>query len=112
MILGLDEPSTYVHHSDEETFFGTSVRDCEGIDCARHVAISPDQDERTGHDDWFSDDQQEHPKVVAAAAAAAVGQPDVDVTEEEISAKKRLAGDMTTAKRDYPREESHAILPD
>ena len=86
------------------------MRDYEGIDSARHVAISPDQDERTGHDDWFSGDEQEPPKVVAAAAA--VGQPDVDVTEEEISAKKRLAGDMTAAKRDYPREESHAILRD
>ena len=109
MIFGLDEPSTYAHHSDEKTFFGTSVRDYEGIDAARHVAISPDQDERTGHEEWFSDDEQEPPKVVAAAA---VGQPDVDVTEEEISARKRLAGDMTAAKRDYPGEESHAILRD
>ena len=58
MILGLDEPSTYAHHSDEETFSGTSMRDYEGIDSARHVAISPDQDERTGHDDWFSDDSK------------------------------------------------------
>ena len=99
-----------MHHSDEETFFGPSVRDYEGIDSARHVAISPDQDDRTGHDDWFSDDQQEPTKVVAATAA--VGQPDVDLTEEEISAKKRLAGDTTAAKRDYPREESHAIFPD
>ena len=81
------------------------MRDYEGIDSARHVAISPDQDERTGHDDWFTDDQQEPPKVVAAAA-------DVDVTEEEISAKKRLAGDMTAAKRDYYGEESHAISPE
>ena len=86
------------------------MRDYEGIDSARHVVITPDQDERTGHHNWFSDDQQEPPKVVAAAAA--VGQPDVDVTEEEISAKKRLAGDMTAAKRDYPVEESHVMLPD
>ena len=110
VILGLDEPSTYVHHSDEETFFGSSVRDFEGIDSARHVAISPDQDERPGHDDWFSDDQQEPPKVVAAVAAA-VGQPDVDLKEEEISAKNGLAVDMTAAKRDYYGEESHTILP-
>ena len=50
------------------------------------------------HDDWFSDDEQEPPKVVAAAA---VGQPDVDVTEEEISAEKRLPGGMTAARRNY-----------
>ena len=56
---------------------------------------------------WFSDDEQEPPEVVAAAA---VGQPDVDVTEEEISAEKRLAGGMTAACRDYPGEASHTIL--
>ena len=95
-------------HSDEETFFGVDVSDDEGIDSASGVAISPDQDEPTGHDDWFSDDEQEPPKVVAAAA---VGQPDVDVTEEEISAEKRLPGGMTAARRDYPGKASHAILP-
>ena len=37
-------------HSDEETFFGADVSDDEGIDSASRVAISPDQDEPTGHD--------------------------------------------------------------
>ena len=91
-------------HSDEETFFGVDVSDDEGIDSASHVAISPDQDEPTGHDDWFSDNEQEPPKVVAAGA---VGQPDIDVREEEISAEKRFPG----ARRHYPGKASHAILP-
>ena len=55
-----------------------------------------------------SDDEQEHPKVVAAAT---VGQPDVDITEEEISAEKRLPGGMVAARWHYPGEASHAILP-
>ena len=63
-------------HSHEETFFGADVSDDEGIDSASGVAISQDQDEPIGHDNWFSDDEQEPPKVVAAAA---VGQADVDV---------------------------------
>ena len=95
-------------HSDEETFFGADVSDDEGIDSASRVAISPDQDEPTGHEDWFCDDEQEPPKVVAAAAA--VGQPDVDVTKEDISAEKRLPGGMIAARWDYPGEASHAIL--
>ena len=70
-------------HSDEETFFGADVSDDEGIDSASRVAISPDQDEPTGHDDWFSDDEQAHPKVVAAAA---VGQPDI----ESMSRRKKF----------------------
>ena len=90
-------------HSDEETFFGADVSDDEGIDSASCVAISPDQDEPTGHDDWFSDDEQAPPKVVAAAA---VGQPDIDVMEEDISAEKRLPG-----ARHYPGKASHTILP-
>ena len=49
-------------HSDKETLFWSSVSDEEGIDSAGRVAISPDQDEPTGHDDWFSDDEQEPPK--------------------------------------------------
>ena len=94
-------------HSDEETFFGADESGDEGIDSTSRVAISPDQDGPTGHDDWFSDDEQEPPKVVTAAA---VGQPDVDVTEE-ISAEKRLPGGMIAARRDYPGEASHAVLP-
>ena len=74
----------------------------EGIDSAGRVAISPDEDEPTEHDDWFSVDEQEPPKVVAAA----VGQPDIDVTEEEISADKRLAG----ARWHYPGKAMYAIL--
>ena len=89
--------------SDEETFFGANVSDDEGIDSTSCVAISPDQDETSGYGSLV----QEPPEVVTAAVVA---QPDVDVTEEEISAEKRLAGGMTAARRDYPGEASHAIL--
>ena len=71
------------------------VSDDEGIDPSSRVAISLDQDEPTRYvDDWFSDEEQDPLQVVASAV---IGQPDVDVTEEEISAKKRLACGMTAA---------------
>ena len=49
-------------------------------------------------------------KNLLSSAAAAVGQADVDVTEEEISAEKRLPGGVIAARRDYPGEASHEIL--
>ena len=38
------------------------MSDDDGIDSVSRLAISPDQDEPTGHDDWFSDDKQEPSK--------------------------------------------------
>ena len=52
-------PTFYPALHSDDIFLVADVSDDEGMDSPSRVAISPDQDEPTRHDDWFSDDEQE-----------------------------------------------------
>ena len=84
MVIGLDESFAGELESDEEHFFGSDEE--QEVSTSSPGSSDDDAASIVAPEEWSSDNEEE---AAAEGAAVQAGQPDVDVTEDNISAMQK-----------------------